>query len=72
MQKIQPKPADSARPFDLFTTREAAQILKTVTGTLENWRSQGIGPKYIRLGSRAIRYSRADLEAFIHRCSTRH
>ena len=30
-------------------------------GTLRNWRSQGVGPAYLRIG-RAILYSREDLE----------
>ena len=37
------------------------------TGTLANWRSQGIGPRYVKLGVRAIGYGQLDLEDWISR-----
>ena len=33
-------------------------------GTLANWRSQGIGPPFVRLTARQILYLRSDLEDF--------
>lgn len=41
----------------------AAAYLSLATSTLDNWRSQGIGPRYHRIG-RAIRYDVADLDAW--------
>jgi len=49
----------------LFTTREAAQYLGLAKITLDIWRSKGLPPTYIKIGNRAIRYRREDLDAFI-------
>ena len=52
--------------------REAAAYLRLSTGTLENMRAQRRGPVFIRLGDgkrAAIRYRRADLEAWLRRVS---
>lgn len=56
----------------LLTTREAAELLSVKETTLEQWRWNGRGPEYIKL-NRAVRYRRADVEAFVERrvfCST--
>lgn len=49
----------------LLTSTEAAKYLKASPRTLDNWRSRGTGPPFIRLSSRAIRYRMAELEAWI-------
>lgn len=49
----------------LVTEQEAAEILAVSPVTLRNWRSLRIGPRYRKIGSRAVRYHRADLAAFI-------
>jgi predicted DNA-binding transcriptional regulator AlpA len=51
-------------PERLLPENEAAEILGVVPGTLANWRARGIGPEYVRLGSRTIRYTREAIEAF--------
>ena len=51
-------------PGDLLTEHEAADLLKTAVRTLRNWRSLRKGPPYRKIGQRAVRYHRADLEAF--------
>ncbi|TSE00815.1 helix-turn-helix domain-containing protein [Skermania sp. ID1734] len=33
--------------------------------TLAAWRAKGIGPAYVRIGTRTIRYSIADLDAWL-------
>jgi hypothetical protein len=43
---------------------EAARRLGTSVRTLQKWRWNGNGPKFIRLG-RAVRYDPADLSAFV-------
>ncbi len=53
----------------LLTTPEAARCLGLATGTLQNWRSQGVGPKFVRL-RRAVRYDAAVLEEFIRQNQT--
>ncbi len=45
-------------------TEEAADFLRVKPTTLEQWRWQGRGPRFIKLG-RCVRYRRTDLEAFM-------
>lgn len=45
---------------DLLDTVQAAELLGVSPGTLENWRAEGKGPKFRRVG-RLIRYRRGDL-----------
>ena len=39
---------------ELILTSEAAELLKLATGTLQNWRTRGGGPPYIRIGGRIV------------------
>lgn len=50
---------------DLLSEKEAAAALALSASTLRNWRCKNQGPKAVRVGTRSIRYRRADLEAFI-------
>jgi hypothetical protein len=52
---------------ELFTTPEAADHLRLRPKTLENWRSAGVGPGYLRLGGR-VAYPRGELEKFKRSC----
>jgi len=52
-------------PGDLLNEREAAVLLRLAVATLRNWRALKQGPRFVKLGMRAVRYRRADLEAFI-------
>ena len=52
-------------PSDLLDEMEVSTTLGLATGTMRNWRSRGIGIPYIKLGKRAVRYRRADVDAFI-------
>jgi hypothetical protein len=47
-----------------LTPREAGEILRITPGTLANWRLQGRGPQFQRMGKR-IRYAREDVEAWL-------
>jgi hypothetical protein len=49
----------------LLDPEAAANFLSVPVGRLEDWRAQGTGPAYIRLAHKTIRYSTADLIAFI-------
>jgi len=49
----------------LLTQREAALALRLSERTLERWRVQGIGPRFVRLPGRSIRYRPQDIEADI-------
>ncbi|MCU1256766.1 MAG: hypothetical protein JWM83_3065 [Candidatus Angelobacter sp.] len=50
----------------LIPTREAAEMLGTTVGTLKSWRSRGLGPKWVKLGT-AVRYDVEELLGFIKR-----
>ncbi|ODU41779.1 MAG: hypothetical protein ABS96_30375 [Lysobacteraceae bacterium SCN 69-123] len=52
-------------PSDLLDEKEVAATLGVAPGTLRNWRSLRIGPVYVKLGKRAVRYRRSDVETFI-------
>ena len=48
----------------MLNTVEAAKFLALKRGTLEIWRSQGKGPRFLKLG-RAVRYRKIDLEEYL-------
>ena len=67
-------PQNIAQPNDRFTSShaltetEAAEHLGLSTATLRAWRHRARGPRFVRFG-RAVRYLRADLDAFIRACA---
>ena len=52
-------------PGDLIGEREAAALLGLAVGTLRNWRALRQGPRFLKIGTRAVRYRRADVAAFV-------
>ena len=46
---------------EFLTTQQAANFLSLKPTTLHQWRWSGRGPKFIRLGTRSIRYRLEDL-----------
>ncbi len=57
----------SPQPGQLVNEKEAAEILNIKRQTLSNWRAEGVGPRYRKVG-RLVRYHLADLQAFIEGC----
>lgn len=49
----------------LLNTEAAADYISMAAGTLENWRYQKKGPKWVRLPGGDIRYDVVDLDAWI-------
>lgn len=49
----------------LLTDAEAASVMGVSRITLRNWRNRREGPRWVRVGKRAIRYKPADVQAFI-------
>jgi predicted DNA-binding transcriptional regulator AlpA len=47
-------------PERLLTEIQAADLLRLSSRTLQAWRSQGVGPEYVKAG-RAVRYRRPAL-----------
>jgi predicted DNA-binding transcriptional regulator AlpA len=43
----------------------AARFLGVSIRTLQGWRENGTGPRFIRLSARAVRYRPSDLEAWL-------
>ena len=49
----------------LLTPKEAGRYLKIASSTLEKWRMKKMGPNFMKLGNRTIRYRIEDLQSFI-------
>jgi predicted DNA-binding transcriptional regulator AlpA len=49
----------------LLSETQTAEFLGLSTRTLQGWRLRGCGPAYIKVGGRAVRYRRSDLELWI-------
>jgi predicted DNA-binding transcriptional regulator AlpA len=58
------KPVEAATSRQLVNERRAAEILGMQVKTLQEWRTSGKGCPFVKIG-RAVRYSLADLDAFI-------
>jgi hypothetical protein len=56
------------RRCPLLTEAEAAEYLSLQPTSLRRWRLLGKGPRFCRIGSRAIRYPMESLEAFLAEC----
>jgi len=60
-----PAPIAELRPGDLLTDVEVSALLGVSRITLANWRCEGKGPRFRKIGERMVRYLRADVIAFI-------
>jgi excisionase family DNA binding protein len=49
----------------ILRTADAARYLNLAESTLEKLRVYGGGPTFIRLGARAVRYRREDLDGWL-------
>ena len=51
----------------MLTTKDLAERWAMAIGTLENWRQQGKGPRYVKLGGSPnsdVRYRIKDVESY--------
>ena len=53
---------------ELMNAREAAAKLGIHPSTLARWRSEGSGPKYVRMGARLM-YRESAIEQWITKCT---
>lgn len=65
-----PTPPTAANPADLLDENEAAAFLNIAVQTMRNWRWKVEGPKYVKVGTRLVRYRRSDLAAFVEAGTT--
>lgn len=49
----------------LMTPVQVAELLAIPLRTLQYWRDRRMGPAYLTLGPKLIRYRRADIDAFL-------
>lgn len=52
-------------PNDLIDENELCDWLRITTHTTRKWRLLGKGPKFHRLGGHLVRYSRAEVQAWL-------
>lgn len=48
-----------------LTTGEVAARLAVSPRTVRSWRSEGMGPRFVRVGGRAIRYRPGAVDAYL-------
>ena len=63
MDSFKTKDNQCLKPENLLTTGEAARELDLATGTLQNWRSSGQGPAYIK-HRRSVYYLQSEIERY--------
>ncbi len=51
-------------PEGLLTENMVAELLSVSTRTLQSWRHRGIGPDFLKIGPRGLRYRRGDVTAW--------
>lgn len=55
----------------LLEPAEVAKWLNVTPQKLKYWRTKGLGPQYLRLGDRTVRYSRDDVLAWCEQAADR-
>jgi predicted DNA-binding transcriptional regulator AlpA len=53
-------------------SREAAEYINSSASTLAKLRILGAGPKFVRIGRRAIRYPESELDRWLEKSLTNH
>lgn len=51
-------------PTPMYRPEDVARLYAVSVGTLANWRSAGIGPTYVKVGGKCVRYRADDLAAW--------
>jgi len=61
------KPLHSSSPrlVPLLSEEQAATLLGLKRQTLAKWRVEGVGPPFVKVGGRSVRYKESDLIALI-------
>jgi predicted DNA-binding transcriptional regulator AlpA len=53
---------------NLLNAKEASRYLGVKEQTLAQWRCFKIGPKYIKLGRKSVRYVQSDIDNYLKQC----
>lgn len=69
MKSIHTDDFEMVDPSEWLTTGQAAGLLKLAPGTLQNWRSQGRGPSFIKRGN-SVFYTRKALQEYLQKYSS--
>lgn len=56
---------DATRSDTVLTPRELADAAKVTVNTVRWWRHMGIGPKFIKLSERVVRYRVEDVNKWL-------
>lgn len=56
---------DGRTTNELLSQRQVALRLGVSARTIEGWRARGVGPPFLRLSARAVRYRSSDLEQWL-------
>ena len=54
----------------LWTETEVADYLKVSVSALRKWRTQGCGPRFLKLNGTSVKYRPEDIEAWLESCPT--
>jgi predicted DNA-binding transcriptional regulator AlpA len=52
----------------ILTEGEVSRVLGIKQRTLQRWRALGVGPQYLRLSERSVRYQLKDIQDWILEC----
>ena len=65
-KKQKSPPQAPANPCEqLYSPNETADLLGVAPQTLAHWRVKGIGPRYVHLSKRCVRYSASVLKEWL-------
>lgn len=60
-----PQSGTGPAPDDLLNPKEASAVVTLTVGYLAKLRRESLGPPWIKIGKRVVRYRRADLLAWL-------
>ncbi len=52
-------------PDEMLTERQAAALIGVAAPTLNRWRCERIGPAWVAVSARCVRYRRDDVESWL-------
>ena len=64
IEQSETKPAPDPKPDDYLTPKDIEKTYQISTKTLANWRSQGRGPEFFKLGNK-VRYLRKNVDKWV-------